>query len=631
MPRRAEYRRVVQPDAEKAPLERIGIRQVTAADGGRLFTTELDPGRYRCGTLVAELADAWVDYIALKRLGHGSASSFRAAVRKFASYVDEHCPRAEQASLVRAEPDLAALAREWMRTLRATAAEGSRRPWLWSTCLRTLMQFHAQGDGAELSEGLARLLTAPNKVRYGADNELDEFSRQEKQSLVRAAWADVRALEARLAHGRTLIAAARGHPADHGWAEPASLLRALADGTIAFDDARPHIPRMQQWTPELRDLVERHAWIEPRQYWFTVLVALAALLYPRHEDLQAFRVLLVAATGHAPEEITDLAVDDVEFTPGGVQLTFTKYRARRIRHREFSGKTTAAHADSGRLNTPELLRRLLAVTEQARATERSKHPGVFVTGHVRVTGVLVIEPFAPRAPRARFGRWVASHRISVSAPADVRRLRKSVKVEKAIAMRGVVSDIADDHAVQTFLGHYAHGTTLHVLSGQVVNQAQRSWLETAVAGPVLIADDPADALAEPGTRAALNLSAQEAEHVISGQLDMGVTSCRDPFASPYSAPGDLCSVAPLRCLECRNAVILPSNLPQLLMFAEHLHRLRQRLSPPHFYLLWGQSQANLTAALAERTPAEIATARRQITDQGLTLHLPLAATTEFDL
>jgi hypothetical protein len=170
MPRRAEYRRVPQPDTEKAPLKRIGIRQVTAADGGRLFTTALDPGGYRCGTLVAELADAWVDYIALNRLGHGSASSFRAAVRKFASYVDDHCPRAEQASLVRVEPDLAALAREWMRTLRAAAAAGSRRPWLWSTCLRTLMQFHAQGDGAELSEGLARLLTAPNKVIIGSEH-----------------------------------------------------------------------------------------------------------------------------------------------------------------------------------------------------------------------------------------------------------------------------------------------------------------------------------------------------------------------------------------------------------------------------------------------------------------------------
>jgi hypothetical protein len=567
----------------------------------------------------------------VERLGHGSASNFRAAVRKFASYVDDHCLRAEQASLVRAEPDLAALVREWVRTLPAAAAEGSRRPWLWSQCLRTLMQFHAQGEGAELPERLARFLTASNKVRYGAENELDEFSRQEKQALVRAAWADVRALETRLSHGRALIAAAHGHPADHGWVGPAGLLRALADGTVGFDEARRHIPRMEQWTPELRDLVERNAWLEPRQYWFTVLVALASLLYPRHEDLQAFRVLLVAATGHAPEEITELAVDDVEFTPAGVQLTFTKYRARRIRHREFSAKkTTAAHADSGRLNTPELLRRLLAATEQARATAQPQHRGVFVTGHVRVTGQLVIEPFAPRAPRARFGRWVATHGVRISAPADVRRLRKSVKVEKAIAMRGVVSDIADDHTVQTFLGHYAHGTTLHVLSGQVVNQAQRSWLETAVAGPVLVADDPAAALAEPRTRDAVNLSAQEAEHLISGQLDMGVTSCRDPFASPYSARGDLCSVAPLRCLECRNAVILPSNLPQLLMFAEHLQRLRQRLSPPHFHALWGQSQANLTAAIAERTPAEIATARRQITDQGLALHLPLAATTEFD-
>ena len=633
MPRRAEYSRTPQPDNETvAPrLQRIGIRRVTAADGGKVYASTLDPGRYRCGALVAELADAWVDYIDLTRLGYGSASNFRAAVEKFASYVDEHCPRAEQASLARPYPDLAALLREWVRTLPAGAAEGSRRPWLWAGCVRKLMQFHAQGDGAALSEGLTRFLAAPNRVRYGAENELDEFTRREKQELVRAAWADVRALEARLAEGRALIAAAQGHPADHGWIDPASLLRALAEGTVPFEQARQHIPRMDRWTPELRDLVERHARLAPRQYWFTVLVALASLLYPRHEDLQAFRVLLIAATGHAPEEITNLALDDVEFTPTGVQLTFTKYRARRIRHREFSGKATSAHPDSGRLNTPELLRRLLAVTERARATVQPPHRGLFVTGHVRVTGQLVIETYAPRASRSCFGQWVTSHGIKISPPADVRRLRKSVKVEKAIAMRGVVSDIADDHTAQTFLGHYAHGTTLHVLSGQVVNQAQHSWLEAAVSGPVLVADEPADALAEPETRAALDLSEQQAEQIISGQLDMGVTSCRDPFASPYSARGDLCSVAPLRCLECRNAIILPSNLPQLLLFAQHLQRLRRRLSPQHFHALWGQSQINLNAAIAERTPAELDTARRQIADQGLALQLPLAATTEFDL
>ena len=82
---------------------------------------------------------------------------------------------------------------------------------------------------------------------------------------------------------------------------------------------------------------------------------------------------------------------------------------------------------------------------------------------------------------------------------------------------------------------------------------------------------------------------------------MGLTQCSDPHNSPYGRPGELCPVAPLRCLECRNAWVLPSHLPQLLLFADHLDRLRLRLSPQHFAQLWGQSHANLQAVLAERT------------------------------
>ncbi|WP_411088077.1 hypothetical protein [Streptomyces sp. 061-3] len=90
-------------------------------------------------------------------------------------------------------------------------------------------------------------------------------------------------------------------------------------------------------------------------------------------------------------------------------------------------------------------------------------------------------------------------------------------------------------------------------------------------------------------------------------------------------------VAPTRCLECRNAFILPSNLPQLLLFAAHLEQLRHRLAPRHFHTLWGQSQANLTEALGLRTDAEIARARQRIADEGLTLQLPISSQVEFDV
>jgi hypothetical protein len=108
-----------------------------------------------------------------------------------------------------------------------------------------------------------------------------------------------------------------------------------------------------------------------RRYF--LLLALLRQLYPAQEDLHAFRVLLVAATGHAPEEITGLSEHDVDFTPGGVRLTLTKNRARRIRHRAFTRVTVAGleqdqltHADRPRLEVSVIVRRLMTATAPLR-------------------------------------------------------------------------------------------------------------------------------------------------------------------------------------------------------------------------------------------------------------------------
>lgn len=210
------------------------------------------------------------------------------------------------------------------------------------------------------------------------------------------------------------------------------------------------------------------------------------------------------------------------------------------------------------------------------------------------------------------------------------RLRKSGKVEKAIAFRGRISDIADDHSQETFRNHYAHGTTLRVIAGNVITSAQEHWFNQALDGPTVLTVETVERLSSPDTASAVGLTPEEVEDLRSGQLDMGVSNCKNPWESPYGRPGQICPVAPLRCFECRNALILPSNLPQMLLFAEHLEHLQNRLSPRHFDALWGQSQANLLAALDARGDAEIALARRQIAEDELSLHLPLSAQVEFD-
>jgi hypothetical protein len=227
-------------------------------------------------------------------------------------------------------------------------------------------------------------------------------------------------------------------------------------------------------------------------------------------------------------------------------------------------------------------------------------------------------------PQTSFRHWLEAAGIRVDGPTDIRRLRKSTKVEKAIAFGGRIADAANDHHEETFRGHYAQGTTLRVLSGQVIVTSQEHWLRQALDGPTVLATST-EVLAEQARLDALGLTEGQAEELRQGALDMGVTSCRDPYDSPFSPKGQLCAVAPLRCLECRNAWVLPSNLPQLLLFADHLDRLRHRLAPEHFAALWGQSYVNLHAALAERTDEEKALARKHIAAGEASLHLPLSS------
>lgn len=145
--------------------------------------------------------------------------------------------------------------------------------------------------------------------------------------------------------------------------------------------------------------------------------------------------------------------------------------------------------------------------------------------------------------------------LQLSGPADIRRLRKSGKVEKALAYRGRVSDIADDHSVEVFHGHYAHGTTLKVIAGHMITSAQQRWFDEALAGPTVLTPDAEHALntttATTATTAAsaaktVGLTRRQVTQLRDGALDMGVSACRDPFDSPFRKAGDLCPVAPLR-------------------------------------------------------------------------------------
>lgn len=282
--------------------------------------------------------------------------------------------------------------------------------------------------------------------------------------------------------------------------------------------------------------------------------------------------------------------------------------------------------DRPRREVSAVVRRLLAVTERV----RERCPQVTDTLFVRACLVyydLRFSRWDPNMQDQRFADWLSEVGVTVEGAAHIGRLRKSTKVEKAIISGGRISVAADDHLEETFAGHYAQGTTLRILSGQVITTAQDHWFSKAVDGPTVIASD----VEVDGERLQkMGLDEMQADRLMQGELDMGLSHCKDPWDSPFSARGELCAVAPLRCLECRNAWVLPSQLPQLLLFAERLEKVRRRLGPQTFTRLWGQSYINLRAVLAERTDEEKALARQHIDAGRARLDLPLSADVEFD-
>ncbi|MCX4826237.1 hypothetical protein OG883_42010 [Streptomyces sp. NBC_01142] len=531
---------------------------------------------------------------------------------------------------------------DWELSLPEDYAEGSTRPRLTASVLRTLIVRRDDHPERPVAPDLARLARGPALLGWGEWTERDEFTRQEKRALVRAAWQSAHTTRKRLHEGWALAERGR-HPSRGSWTSIPDLLWGLARDEITPDDIRHNTPPPGQWPTELQAFTAGDGRFIPRQARIRLGRRLLRELYPVTGELHAFRVLLMDATGYASEEVTGFGESEVEFLPKGVRLTLLKSRAGLLRHRAFRDRTAAdtptAEESDGRLtvNWPrreasEVVRQLLDVTARVRAKAPHVTQTLFVSAVVRNN----FEPFFGQwltdSPGGSFGEWLDTMGVEIKGDRHIGRLRKSVKVEKAIVTEGRVGAAADDHTEQTFAGHYAQGTTLRIMSGRTITTAQQHWFDQALArvdGPIVITPDVAEDIDQPQLRDA-GLSADEAEAIMAGQLDMGVSHCRNPYESPFSPPGELCAVAPLRCLECRNAWILPSNLPQLLLFEDHLKRLRTRLAPQVFTRLWGQSWVNLRAVLTDRTDEENAAARKHIDAGDAVLDLPLTATTEFD-
>jgi integrase len=653
MPRRGEHHaaRAVRPataapDAAgetaglAGPGARVGVRAVQSRHRDTVRTYRIDPQAFSCSLRAGQLADEWVRYARVTALADGSR--YAVTIRSFAAFAGRWCLSAGAdpgaARLDGGPVDLTAVIRDWQVALRQEHDPRSEQPYQSTVALFTLIGQRAARDPG-VDERLRALAASRPMFGKGAATPLDEFSNAERLALRKMARADITALEARLARGQALLADG-ADPRLHGWDEPANLVWAARHGILTTAALHAGLPaKAAAWPAGARRLLGVTA-----GHWhgrFGLMTAVGRLLFPCEQDLHPFRVLLLLAmTGCTPEELADLRLSDIEFSDGAVRLRQAKDRAGRVRIRLHppSGPEPAVgdrvHHGSGNWDIPGLIRRLLAVTALARETFEADD-WLFLAVEARDYDTRLGAQAAQfRQAGRRFTHWIAAHADAdgvppaISAPYDARRLRKTAKTTRVAALGGTLTDLAgDDHHVEVFRGHYAHGTTAHVLAARAVNAAQGKVFEKTRARPVFLDAEAESRLADPEVAGAAGLSAGQAAAMSAGALDMGLTNCRDPYDSPHAPAGTLCHVAPVMCMLCRNAVVFTAQLPRLVQLADHIQGQRDVLDPPRWQAVWGRQAAAL-AELFDACPEETAQARSAAA-AGRPLDLPLGMRTEY--
>ncbi|MFD3804780.1 hypothetical protein ACFWTC_14370 [Streptomyces sp. NPDC058619] len=597
--------------------------------------------------LAAQLADEWLKITRVTSLA-GGGDTYAGAARSFAEFTDRHLTELgqdpAQARLDGHAVDLVEVLYEWEGFLRQKHGLQSKQPYNKARSLLALIGQRAATDPG-VPENLRLRAQAPAAFRPPPAQPLDEFSNAERVALRDAARAAVRATEARLEMGSALLAAGTD-PRIGGWREVPNLVWAAHKGMLSTETLRNNLPKNAVYWPQaVHDLLPPPP-EDPKaqKSGFRVLGrSLSRLLFPDVLDLQAFRVLLLLSmTDTTAEELHDLQLPDLEFTDGGLRLVQRKMRASRIRadlHPEASTTDDTEelfYTAGGAWDTVGLIRRLLAVTARAREVF-APDPWLFLAVERQHEGGHLEAQLARFSRRnCRFTHWIAVQRdadgrpLEISEPHEVKRLRKTSKVVRAVALGGTVSDLAgDDHHVEVYRNHYAHGTTAHILAGQAINRSQEWVFQRTTQAPVLVEEEAEARLEEPEVAADLGLSVGQAKAMRAGELDMGLVNCRDPYDSPHTPGNKLCHVAPAMCMLCRNAVIFTSQFPRLLMLADRIERLRAALPPPTWQAVWGRQAAALEAVFSEYAD-RIPSARAEIAELGLRLDLPLGQRTEFD-
>ena len=157
------------------------------------------------------------------------------------------------------------------------------------------------------------------------------------------------------------------------------------------------------------------------------------------------------------------------------------------------------------------------------------------------------------------------------------------------------------------------------LALQEAEHGLTDWVEGAKEGMVQRIGTDDLAAARDGVRDVPGISQEQAGDILSGRLETpGCVACLDIHHSPHPADdGGDCTVSPLICLACPNAVSTPAHLPKQLALAEVLKNAAAALFRTPREGQYDLHLLRLRSLIARATPAEIEEARSAITAEDI--------------
>jgi len=431
---------------------------------------------------------------------------------------------------------------------------------------------------------------------------LDEFSNKERIAIEQTFRRVVRSTERFQEIGESLLAQGQD-PRSAGWDTVANIVWALhhmpldeIPRTIWASSSKnywwailgEHIPE----TDQLRSMIYGHPLIN--------------LVIPHLMYLRAIQCLFLLRTGWSPEEILYLQHSDIEFGDTVIRVATQKKRASTFRHRELSSQS---REDKGWGWSPgDLLRR--AAHAMRIAQKQAVGNSDFWVGSLsrerprkRRSNLPLWLSTLPETPQFSFSVLVNRTGLDISAPLDVRRLRKTHKSAKAVLLGTLAGSAGDDHSIEVFRTHYAQSTTVHTIAAKTVLNAQQLVMNRM--GPAVVSEPAANAL-EYHRGNQIGDAAEQTTQETPADVELSVSSCIDPTNPPHTTDAQ-CFDAPRMCLTCTNAVIFQDHLPRLVAYRQILKDLEPEMAPQQFAALYGQQIINIDAALSQ-FPEEVVAA-----------------------